>query len=387
MPRASCEQQASGLLLQKLGPGFPPSGRSPSQQSFEVPPHAKLVFLQTSPGRRHWRKSHRPKVSPAAIVHAFGGLYPSSEPFTRPVGRPGPPQQSSDFAQSSFCGLHPEGGWQTLIPVVPRGPHESEQQVLLQPAVVQSVPAGLQGAPPIVAQRPSAAPPTLSQLPPQHSASVAHESPVCVQYERLAQCFVASHCFEQHSSFVALGLPSVRHVPPPSARHLPVAPISHLPLQHSSFVVQASAGESALHCVAEHLEPMHAFVQHCGPLVHAASAGRQLPPLLVEPLLDAPLLDAPLLDAPLLPEAPLEAPLLPEAPLEAPSRPPSPVGTASSPSLPHPAKTAFMQANNMSGNAAKRSAFELEEFMFGLRKDNVTAHLDAGKWRVSRQDR
>jgi hypothetical protein len=181
MPSASCEQHASGLLLQKLGPGFPPSGRSPSQQSFEVPPHAKFVFLQTSPGRRHCRKSHRPKVSPAAIVHAFGGLYPSSEPFTRPVGRPGPPQQSSDLAQSSFCGLHPDGGWQTLIPVVPSGPHESEQHVLLQPAVAQSVPAGLHGAPPIVEQRPRTAPPILSQLPPQHSASVEHESPVCVQ--------------------------------------------------------------------------------------------------------------------------------------------------------------------------------------------------------------
>src|SRR5215207_759277 len=38
MPSASCEQHASGLLLQKLGPGAPPSGRSPSQQLFDVPP-------------------------------------------------------------------------------------------------------------------------------------------------------------------------------------------------------------------------------------------------------------------------------------------------------------------------------------------------------------
>ena len=121
--------------------------------------------------------------------------------------------------------------------------------------------------------------------------------------------------------------------------------------------------------------------------MHAASAGRQLPPLLVEPLLVAPLEEAPLLEAPLLPDAPLEAPLLPDAPLEAPSRPPSPVGAASSPSLPHPANTAFMQANNMSGKAARRSAFELEEFMLGLRNAMLTARVNAGKRRVSRQDR
>jgi hypothetical protein len=74
MPSASCEQHASGLLLQKLGAGAWPFGRSPSQQLFDVPPHWKFVFLQTSPGRRHWRNSHRPNVSPAATVHVFGGL-------------------------------------------------------------------------------------------------------------------------------------------------------------------------------------------------------------------------------------------------------------------------------------------------------------------------
>jgi hypothetical protein len=120
--------------------------------------------------------------------------------------------------------------------------------------------------------------------------------------------------------------------------------------------------------------------------VQAASAGRQLPPLLVEPLLDAPPLDAPL-DAPPLLEAPLDAPLLPEAPLdEAPSMPPSPVGAASSPSLPHPTNTAFTQASSMSGKAARRRALELEEFMWPPH-DNVTAHVDAGKRRVSRQRR
>jgi hypothetical protein len=109
MPSASCEQHESGLLLQKPGLGAPPSGRSPSQQLFDVPPHAKVVVLQTSPGRRHWRNSQRPNVSPAGMVHVFGGLYPPPPPLMRPVGRPGPPQQSSEALQSSFCGLQPEG--------------------------------------------------------------------------------------------------------------------------------------------------------------------------------------------------------------------------------------------------------------------------------------
>jgi hypothetical protein len=38
MPSASSEQHASGLLLQKLGKGTPPSGRTPRQQLFDVPP-------------------------------------------------------------------------------------------------------------------------------------------------------------------------------------------------------------------------------------------------------------------------------------------------------------------------------------------------------------
>jgi hypothetical protein len=110
MPSASREQHASGLLLQNDGPGAPPSGRSPSQQSFDVPPHAPDAALQTSPGRRHWRNSQRPNVSPVGTVHVFGALGSPPAPFTRPVGRPGPPQQSLSALHSSFCGLQPEGG-------------------------------------------------------------------------------------------------------------------------------------------------------------------------------------------------------------------------------------------------------------------------------------
>jgi hypothetical protein len=217
---------------------------------FEVPPHAPTGALQTAPGRRHCADSQRPSVSPEPVTQRSGSF---GWPFdVIPGGRPGPPQQSDAFAHSSSCGLHPEGGWQMLTPVAPSGPHESEQHLLSQPAPVQSDPAGAQGAFPTTAHRPSAAPGLFTQSPPQHSPSFAQTSFTCVQNDALLQCLVASHWPEQQSAPFAHGLPSVRHDPPASAVHLCVPATSHLPLQHSAFVVQASAtGESALHCFAE----------------------------------------------------------------------------------------------------------------------------------------
>jgi hypothetical protein len=160
-----------------------------------------------------------------------------------------------------------------LTPVAPSGPHDSEQHRLLQPAPVHRVPAGEQAAEPTVEHRPSVAPDALSQLPPQHSKSLAHTSPVCWQNEALLQRLFASHCLEQQSLFSVHGLPSVRQVPPASGTHLLVAPTSQLPLQHSALLVQLSAaGVSALQSVAEHWFEMHELVQHSGPLVHDAPA-------------------------------------------------------------------------------------------------------------------
>jgi hypothetical protein len=80
-----------------------------------------------------------------------------------------------------------------VTPVVPSGPHESEQHLLSQPVPVQIVPAGAQGALPTTVHRPSVEPAGFSQLPPQHSKSFAQTSPVWLQNETLVQCPVESH--------------------------------------------------------------------------------------------------------------------------------------------------------------------------------------------------
>ena len=74
MPSESREQHASGVSLQKPLPGTPPSANCDSQQLFEVPPHAPVNALQTSPGRRHCADVHRPRVSPEAISQVFGSF-------------------------------------------------------------------------------------------------------------------------------------------------------------------------------------------------------------------------------------------------------------------------------------------------------------------------
>jgi hypothetical protein len=252
MPSASREQHSSGLLLHVPFGVLPPSGRRLSQQLLEVPPHAPLGALQTAPGRRHCGPSQRPSVSPAGMMHWSGGLVLPFDAW--PVSWPGPPQQSLLAAQSSSCGLQPEGGWQTFTPVVPNGPHESEQHLLSQPCPVHTVPDGEQDAVPTVVQRPSASEPCFTQLPPQQSTSIAQTSPVCWQNDAFTH-FPPAHCCEQQSPFPPHALPSTRQPPPPaSATHVgpvPVAP--HLPLQHSAFAVQASAvGVSVLHTVGAH---------------------------------------------------------------------------------------------------------------------------------------
>jgi hypothetical protein len=150
--------------------------------------------------------------------------------------------------------LQPDGGWQMFTPVVPNGPHESEQQVWSQPIPLQTLPAGVQFAPPMVVQRPSVAPPVFTQLPPQHSKSSLQTSLVCAQNETFTHLPFAPHCFEQQSAFVVQALPSVAQpVPPARAMQfgpVPVAP--HLPLQHWLSFVQACAGLSVRQAVAEH---------------------------------------------------------------------------------------------------------------------------------------
>lgn len=196
-----------------------------------------------------------------------------------PTGFGGAPQQSLFCVQSSSCGLQPDGGWQMFTPVVPSGPHESEQHLLSQPAPVQTEPAGLQGALPTIEQRPSVAPAAFVQSPPQHSKSFAQTSPDWLQNETFLQWLVGSHWFEQQSELWLHVLPSVRQEPPAIATHFLVPAVSHLPLQHSASVVQASAtGLSALHCVEEHVPPTHETVQQSVLVVHFTPGPKHPPP-------------------------------------------------------------------------------------------------------------
>jgi hypothetical protein len=69
----------------------------------------------------------------------------------------------------------------------------------------------------------------LLQRPPQHSASRAQTSPVCVQKDPPAAHAPLVQSFEQHSPFVAHALPRVRHSAL-SGVHVP--PAAQVPLQH-----------------------------------------------------------------------------------------------------------------------------------------------------------
>ena len=136
--------------------------------------------------------------------------------------------------------------------VLANGPHDSEQHALLQPSPVQMLPAGIQEAPPTVWQRPSVAPAALVHLPPQHSKSVPHESPSCVQYDGLPSQMPFVQTFEQHSVPAPHGLPDVLQTALKGA-HFPAV---HFPPQHSPSAAQVWL--SAVHCLAEQLPPTHA---------------------------------------------------------------------------------------------------------------------------------
>src|SRR4051812_40128536 len=88
-------------------------------------------------------------------------------------------------------------------------------------------------------QVPVPAPPTLTQLPLQHSALNAQMSPFWVQNETAPEHRPPLQKFEQHSLFSAHGLPDVRHdavgltepqMPPPFPSG------EQMPLQQSSFL-------------------------------------------------------------------------------------------------------------------------------------------------------
>jgi hypothetical protein len=104
---------------------------------------------------------------------------------------------------------------------------------------------------------PTVAPDALVQRPPQHSASFAQTSPVCVQNEPPLLQTPLLQSLPQHSAFVVQALPPVRQ-PGLSGVQVPVWP--HVPLQHWPEVVHAWPSE--VHCDVPHVPPVHTKVQH-----------------------------------------------------------------------------------------------------------------------------
>ena len=90
-----------------------------------------------SPGGSHWFCSvHVPALPPAGMEHVV------VKPPGLSDGFGGEPQHWLFAVQTSYAGLHPDGGWQMWMLVVPHGPHAFEQHFTSQPEPVQSVPAG-----------------------------------------------------------------------------------------------------------------------------------------------------------------------------------------------------------------------------------------------------
>ena len=171
-----------------------------------VPEQQRSVALHEFDARRQiapaglqaFPLSQRPTVAPGAFSQRTSVLLPPPDEFVEPA-EPSAPQQSLSERQSSPVGWHPLGGWQTKTPVAAQGRHEREQQSPPQlgiappsPVVADAhtCPAETQpGTPPPVGATlhvPSAAPAALVHAPPQHSVSLEHTSPSCVQNDGFA---------------------------------------------------------------------------------------------------------------------------------------------------------------------------------------------------------
>jgi hypothetical protein len=165
-----------------------------------------------------------------------------------------------------------------MVPASPEPEHTS-------PAIKQPVVPGALG----FVHVPSEAPDAFVQMPPQHSASAPHTSPVWVQNETCAAQLPFLQRCPQHSVLFVHELPAVLQLPFNGVQALlPESPPPQVPLQHSASVVQAWLSE--VHSVAPQLPPSHTSVQHSvatahespavlqvpGGLVHTFSAGSQL---------------------------------------------------------------------------------------------------------------
>jgi hypothetical protein len=200
-----------------------------------------------------------------------------------PPGIPAELQQSLSWRQISPTGWQPLGGWQMSTPVGPYGKHERLQQLPPQlgtpaslsvppsfaapphdsPATMHCDPPGAAGTEHV----PSVIPAFFVQSPPQHSPSVEHTSPVCVQNDDwLEQRPFTQRC-EQQSPLVEHVLPEVLHellsgvhVLPASAPPSPPATGLQEPPQQLAFEVHGWLSE--MHSCELHLPLVQTNEQH-----------------------------------------------------------------------------------------------------------------------------
>jgi len=125
---------------------------------------------------------------------------------------------------------------------------------------------------------PMVAPDAIVQMPPQHSASCAHASPSCVQYDDGPQWPLALQSCEQHSVETPHVLPSVLHVVLSGVQVL----FWHEPPQHSPSCVHAPLSDT--HWVAAQTLPMQlprqqsVFAEHDAPAIeHVAELAAHAP--------------------------------------------------------------------------------------------------------------
>jgi hypothetical protein len=238
----------------------------PAQQLFSAL-QVMLASLQMAPAGLHELPlSQRPTGWPGSLLQVPTPVCPWTPPK---------PQQSESVRHSSPVGRQPLGGWQMRTPFL-YGAHARLQQLPPQlgtpaslkltppspatppqtsPATVQPVVPGALGW----RQTPTVAPEALLQSPPQHSASVAQTSPVCVQNEPPVEQVPLEQSFEQHSALPVHALPAVWHPAPGfNGVQVPVGP--QVPLQHCAETVHA--WRSDVHCVAPHLPALQTNVQH-----------------------------------------------------------------------------------------------------------------------------
>ncbi len=244
-------------------------------QHTSVAEHDWDCSRQIDPAGEHfWPWLHSPSFAPAAFEHLV---------FASLSGLPGPPQQSLSVAHTSPVGRQPLGGWQTWTPVGPYGAHEWLQQNVSPHAVVppaaHTVPAMWQPPAPGpvgTLQVPSVAPLAFVQMPPQHSPSCEHASPVCVQNDGLPEHMPFTQYCEQQSPLPAQLLPEVLQAVFSGLQVLPPsAPAAQLPLQHWASLVHAWL--SLVHTVPPHVPPLHTMVQQSVGDVHAAPCCAQVP--------------------------------------------------------------------------------------------------------------